>query len=55
MIPAGDDEPSLSEVVGMIQGVARGVAHFRVTPEKMCEQAGWLKPESTKRAKAKKK
>jgi len=39
----------------MIQGVARGVAHFRVTPEKMFEEAGWVKPESTKRAKGEKK
>jgi len=39
----------------MIQGVARGVAHFRVTPEKMFEEAGWLKPKSRKGAKAKNK
>jgi len=55
MTRGGDHAPSLSEVVGMIQSVAGGVAHFRVTPEKMFEEAGWLKPESTKRAKAKKK
>jgi len=55
MTSGWDDEPSLSEVVGMIQGVARGVAHFRVTPEKMFEEAGWLKPESTKRTKPRKK
>ena len=50
-----DDELSFSDVVGVIRSVARGVAHFRVTPEKMLDEAGWLKPKSTKRAKAKKK
>ena len=29
--------------------------HLGVTPEKMFEEAGWLKPKTTKRAKAKKK
>jgi len=31
------------------------VTPLGVTPRKMFEEAGWLKPESTKRAKAKKK